>query len=174
MLSRFRILMRFKPYVRAHWWRIGIAIILSVTAAALKAVIPKLMQYFTDVVLATKNEVALHKLLLFIILYAGVNFLVGFFNRYLIRSAANRFIQSLRNDVYSHLLRLSLTYFGDAQSGALISRVINDVQNIVSSFSLLIDLISQPATFFVLLSYAFFLNWRLPLTTMFAVPLLAI
>ncbi|RZA09119.1 MAG: ABC transporter ATP-binding protein, partial [Proteobacteria bacterium] len=82
--------------------------------------------------------------------------------------------QALRNDLYSHLLKLSAGYFSEAQGGALVSRVMNDVQLISRAISSMIDIIKEPLTFIALLAYAFYLNWSLTLITLIILPACAI
>ncbi len=173
-MNRYKILGRFRHYLKPHSWRMGFAVLLAFPMAAFKGAPAPALKYFTDTVLVKKEYSALHILVTAIAIYIVLNFFVRFFHQYLIRSAANRLIQALRNDLYAHLLRLSMSYFGEAQSGILLSSVMNDVQNIVRAVSSIIDLIRDPITFLGLLSYAFYLNWKLAAVTMLVLPLVAV
>lgn len=162
------------PYLRPHIKSLCISLLLSIPLAAIKFSPAPALKYLTDKVLISKDEGALLLLPLGIVGLFGLNFLLRFFHYYLIRATATRVVQALRNDLYAHLLRLSLSYFGDAQGGALVSRVMNDVQIVVQGISSLINLVREPIVFISLLGYAFYLNWRLTLLTLVITPLMAI
>ncbi|MGE3260612.1 MAG: ABC transporter ATP-binding protein [Bacteriovoracia bacterium] len=169
-MRKFSVFTRLWPYMRPHFWPILFSALLSIPAAAINFSPALIVQFLNDEVLVKKDPHALHMLAVGIPLAFLLNFVVRFFNNYLIRAAANRMTQELRNDLYQHLLRLSMGYFNSAQSGVLLSRVTNDVQVISRCVSGIIDVVKEPLTFFALIGYAFHLNWKLTLITMVMVP----
>lgn len=172
-MRSFKALLRFWPYIRPHMGSIGMALFLSIPMAAVKAGPAPAVKYLTDVILVNKNEKALVLLPIFILGGFLVNFVIRFFHYYLIRAAANRLIQQLRNDMLDHVMGLSLGFFHDAQGGVIVSRFMNDVQTVVRTISNLINLVREPLIFIGLLSYALYLNWRLALLTLLMIPLVA-
>ncbi|MGZ6290350.1 MAG: ABC transporter ATP-binding protein [Bdellovibrionota bacterium] len=173
-MKKFSVFSRLWPYMLPYFWPIFFSAMLSIPAAAINFSPALIIQYLNDQVLVKKDPHALHMLALGIPLAFLVNFVVRFFNNYLIRSAANRMTQQLRNDLYQHLLRLSMGYFNSAQSGVLLSRVTNDVQVISRCVSGIIDVVKEPLTLVALIGYAFYLNWKLTLITMVMVPACAL
>lgn len=173
-MKRFSALLKFWPYIKPHLGKMTVALLLSIPMAAVKASPAPAVKYLTDNILVEKNEKALLLLPFGILAAFALNFVIRFFHYYLIRDAANRLIQRLRNDLYAHLLKLSLGYFNEAQGGVLLSRVMNDVQIIVRTVSNLIHLVREPIIFLSLLGYAVYLNWRLALLTLITIPLVAI
>jgi subfamily B ATP-binding cassette protein MsbA len=169
-MKRFSFLVRLWPYIRPHFWPILLSTLLSIPAAAINFGPALIVQYLNDQVLIKKDPQALKLLAIGIPIVFFLNFVVRFFNNYLIRAASNRMTQELRNDLYQHLLKLSMGYFSSAQGGVLLSRVTNDVQMISKSVSSIIDIVKEPLTLIALISYAFYLNWKLTLITMIMVP----
>lgn len=177
MILKFRRTKRFlklAPYLRPHILRMVAACLLSIPLAALNFGPAPAMKYLSDEVLIKRDENALWVLVLAIPTAFLLNLIFRFSTNYLMRSAANRMIQSLRNDLYRHLLKLSLGYFNEAQGGVLLSRVINDVQVIVRAVSSIVDAVKEPLTFLALLTYALYLNWKITLASMLIIPACAI
>jgi subfamily B ATP-binding cassette protein MsbA len=162
------------PYVKPHLWPVVISMLLSIPMAALTAAPTKLFQFLTDDVLVKKDYDSLRIVALVIPLAFLVNFVVRFFNNYLIRAAANRMTQQIRNDIFQHLLRLSIGYFNEARGGVVLSKVMIDLQTISRAISNLIDVVKEPLSLIFLLGYAFYLNWGLTLVTLIVLPLTGI
>jgi len=162
------------PYLRPHLAPMALGLLFSIPLAAINVAPVKAVQYLQDVVLVQKNADALLVLVAAIPAAFLLNLVFRFASNYLMRSAANRMIQSLRNDLYQHLLRLSLGYFNEAQGGALLSKVINDVQVIVRAVSSLVDVVKEPLTLLGLLGWAFYLNFKLTVITLLIVPACAV
>ncbi len=168
------LLARLKPYLNPYWWTIFAVILLAIPMAAIKGASAKLLQYLTDHVLVARDEKALQWLPLLIIGLFSANFVVRFLHHYLIRAVATRAIQQFRNDLYSHLMRLSLGYFGEARGGKLVSRVILDVNQVSVGISSINQFIAEPLLFIGMITYIFYLNWRLAALTILVSPLVAI
>lgn len=162
------------PYLKPHLPAVVLAMVLSIPMAALAILPAKLMSYLTDYVLVQKDYEALRFVVAALAVGFVVNFVVRFFNNFLIRSAANRMTQKLRNDIYQHLLKLSVGYFNEAQGGVFISRVITDVQLISRAVSSFIDIVKEPLTLIGLLGYAIYLNWTLTLFALILIPICAL
>ncbi len=163
---------RMWPYIRPHVAAMATALFLSIPMAAIKVSPAPAVKYLTDSILVSKDKKALVLLPLGIVAMFLLNFVIRFFHYYLIRAAGDRTVQRLRNDIYTHLLSLSQGYFSEAQGGKLLSKVMNDVQQIVHAIRSSITLIREPFIFLGLLGYAFYLNWRLTLLTLTITPLM--
>lgn len=80
-------------------------------------------------------------------------------------------VQSLRNDLFKKVLRYPIPTFDKTPTGELMSRMINDVQNISGILSQgALQLISGILSITAVVTVMFFLNWRLALVTTFTVP----
>lgn len=169
-----QIVKRLWPYVKPHTGKIVIVFFLAIPMAAIKGAVAKGIQYLTDHVLVEKDAKAIVWLPILIVGLFAANFVVRFFHQYLIRAVATLSIQQLRNDLYSHIMRLSLGFFSDRRGGSLLSRVIVDVNQISAGVASMSEFVREPLLFLGLLIYIFVLNWKLALVTMIVAPLVAI
>ncbi|QEN04926.1 ABC transporter ATP-binding protein [Thiospirochaeta perfilievii] len=101
-----------------------------------------------------------------------VNFIFNFANVYLLNFASQKIIYVLRSDLYSHILKLSLSFFDKNPVGRLVTRVTSDMDNISKLFtdvliSVIKDIFLIVGTVIVMLT----LNWRLGLVAMISLPL---
>jgi len=80
-------------------------------------------------------------------------------------------VRDLRNEVYGHLHQLSLSFFHTRRTGALLSRLTNDIALVrgalAAGFS---NLIKSGLLLVVCLFWIFWTSWRLALVSLFVVP----
>lgn len=106
----------------------------------------------------------------------GLYLLKGIFTygqEYLSYYVVNRSIIDFRNKLYEHLQDLSLDFYSKWHTGELVSRAMNDIGVIqgvlLSSF---IQIVPHSILLTGLLVYIFYLNWKLSLLTLIALPLI--
>jgi subfamily B ATP-binding cassette protein MsbA len=106
----------------------------------------------------------------------GLYFVKGLFTygqEYLSYYVSNKVIVDLRLKLYDHLQGQSLSFFSQWPTGELLSRMMNDINNlqltILTSFTAIIP---QTVLLLGLLVYIFILNWQLSLLTLIAFPLI--
>jgi len=106
----------------------------------------------------------------------GIFFFRGIFTyyqEYLFYYVVHRIIVDLRNKLYEHLQDLSLDFYSKWNTGELVSRVMNDIQILQTTmFSSFVAIIPHSILLLGLLGYIFWLNWRLSLLTLIALPLI--
>ena len=80
-------------------------------------------------------------------------------------------IRDLRNEVYAHLHRLSLSFFHSRRAGSLLSRLTNDIALVrgalAAGFS---NLIKSTLLLTVCLFWIFWTSWRLALVSLLVIP----
>ncbi len=78
----------------------------------------------------------------------------GFFSTYLISYCGFRFLESIRDEVFTKLQSLPIAFFQKHQSGDLLARMVGDAELVRSTTSrIAMDLIRQPATLIAAFSY---------------------
>ncbi|GAG95389.1 unnamed protein product, partial [marine sediment metagenome] len=87
------------------------------------------------VILGEKNLKLLNLIVLGIIGIVALKGLFSFAQTYLISLISFRAVTELRNRVYEHLQRLSLSFYRKRQTGEIISRVINDVDQLQNALT---------------------------------------
>ena len=167
-MSTFKRLLQFsKPY----WGRILIAAAGSSAVGGLDALFAYLSGPIVKQLFATKDWSLLQLLPLAIIgifLFRG---LARYVNDYFIRTSGQLAIQDIRNELYRRNMGLGLGYFSRNQTGALMSRVLNDVSLMQEGVANVITGLFRDGLGAVfLLGTIFYLNWKLALIAFLVLP----
>src|ERR671910_2024845 len=166
------IFRRFWPYARPYRRWLPLILFFAVLGSALQAATIWMYKILVDEVLVPRD----FGLLLWVVLaYLGLTLaegVVGFFEEYSSAWVGGRFIVSLRTDLFRHLQDLSLTFFDRRSVGDMLTRISDDTEEIeellISEFAELLTYLFQ----FVFFAGAlFYLQWRLALVSLFAIPL---
>ena len=100
--------------------------------------------------------------------------LFDYLSKYQMAGVGIRAIRQMRDDLYSHLVKLDMSYYTRGRTGDMISRILNDVGSIQGGVTdVFVDLIQQPMTILFNIpmvflwggSYAFFAVLVFPLAT---------
>ena len=82
-----------------------------------------------------------------------------------------RLIRDLRNKLYSHLHYLSLSYFNKNKSGELTAVLVNDIDNMRNSLSIMFQkLFVEPINIIILMSLLFIVSTKLALIALLIIP----
>ncbi len=95
-----------------------------------------------------------------------------YFQSYFTSYAGSRAIIDFRNEFYEHIQYQPMRFFTQKRVGELISRIINDIENIHDSLTVIFsNVIREPITIIVLTIFLFRTNWQLSLIAIFAFPI---
>jgi ABC-type bacteriocin/lantibiotic exporter with double-glycine peptidase domain len=118
---------RLMSYVKFYWKEASIAVLCSLLATLINLAPPWFIKVIIDDIIVNKN---VNKLKLFIIglllIYVSRSIFVSA-RSLLTNHLGQKVIRNVRNSVYEHLQRLSLSYYEDTQTGTIMSKLINDV-----------------------------------------------
>jgi ABC-type multidrug transport system fused ATPase/permease subunit len=108
------------------------------------------------------------------IVIALLQALSSYVNAYYTVSIGQWIAHDLRQSVYAHLQRLSMSYYDKQQVGPLISTITDDI-NAVQDFAStsLLDIVIDVLTIAGMLAVMFTLNWRFTLVALAVTPLVA-
>jgi len=126
-----RVLGYARPYKRA----IAVFLVLVVIDAALVVATPLLMGQIVDKGVIPKNSAVVVGLALVVAALAVVDGLLGLVERWYSSRIGEGLIDDLRTEVFSHVLRQPIAFFTRAQTGALVSRLNNDVIGAQQAFT---------------------------------------
>jgi subfamily B ATP-binding cassette protein MsbA len=87
---------------------------------------------------------------------------------------SQRVTTRLREEIFSHLHTLSLSYFNQQRTGAIMSTLTNDLPVIQNAAMSIRDTVSAPITILASFSMLFYTSWRLTLVAIFCVPLMGL
>ncbi|NDD27138.1 MAG: ABC transporter ATP-binding protein [Proteobacteria bacterium] len=170
------IFRRFAPYARRHWFSYVLGIIATVILNATAVIQPYILKILTDRVLLPGREdyAALHLSLLALI---GSGMLKGIFlyaQAYLMAYGNQSTIRDLRDDVYTHLQMLPLTWFDRARLGDIIVRLTDDIRIVMELVaSGIIALMNDVIVAICSVTYMTYLSWRMTFLAFFLTPVTA-
>ena len=98
----------------------------------------------------------------------------SFGQSYLLSLTANRVATQIRDEIYAYLHHLSLAFFNQRRTGAILSTLTNDVPVLQAAAMSLKDVIAAPITVVLSLGGLFYYSWRLAIISLIFVPFMAI
>jgi len=121
-------------------WMIGIGFCTSLVYVASNIVSPFITRYTVDDILLTGQIGRLFNLFLISLAVIVVAAISGMLSNYLLLIAGRRANTRLKSAVFRYLLHLPLDYVTRVRSGELVFRLLSDVDVLVSSLSMVINL----------------------------------
>lgn len=158
-----------RPDARHIVW----ALLWLIVASALDALGPVLGKAYIDRYLVPRHPelAAIAGLLLGALVCGALASLVRYGTLIRLAGIAMRSVQRLREQVYSHVLRLPMQYFDTAITGQLVSRVTNDTEGVKQLYvQVLFVMLDCVVTLTTLLVTMTFLDWHLMLIVAMLVP----
>ena len=168
MTLYLRLLKYIKPYLK----RMALAIICIILAASANLYVPWILRDIIDQVLASKDMAKLNVIAAGIVVVFFLRAIFLFGQTYLMSFIGQRIIIDIREAVYRHMQRLSLSYYEKRRTGQLMSYITNDVAAVQGALvESMIELVTEGMTLIGSLSIMFYLHWQLTLLTLITAPL---
>ncbi|HXV98431.1 MAG TPA: ABC transporter transmembrane domain-containing protein, partial [Anaerolineae bacterium] len=166
---------RLFGYVRPYRGRMILAVIALVTGTLLGLVMPLVVRGVVDVVFVERNLALLNRFIALLALVFLAQAFFSFVNRYHMAFIGERVVADLREQLYSHLVNLSLRFFADRRTGELVSRVTNDVTALQAAVTdNLVTLLQQSLTLIGGVIFLFWLDWRLTSIILGGIPIVTL
>jgi subfamily B ATP-binding cassette protein MsbA len=143
----------------------GVSGITSLLAIAIKLII----NHMTHGEVGKLNFVCI--VVIFVFVLKG---LLGYGQTYFLSLVAQRVTTQMREQIFSHLHSLSLSFFNQRRTGAIMSTLTNDVPVIQNATLSVRDIIAAPITIIGAFGLLFYTSWRLTLAAVFFVPLMGL
>ncbi|EFM12295.1 ABC transporter related protein [Paenibacillus curdlanolyticus YK9] len=121
-------------FVKPYWHLVLLTVMIGVIKFAIPLSLPLILKYAVDDVLLAHqpDEQKMKQLLTIIggasILFVVVRYPIEYFRQYFAQLITSRTLFDIRNRLYTHAQRLSLSYYHNHKSGEIISRIMNDVE----------------------------------------------
>jgi ATP-binding cassette, subfamily B, bacterial len=166
---------RVLGFARPHRGTIGIFLVLTVVDAALVVVPPLLVKKIVDDGILAKDTALVALLALAIAGVALVDAALALGMGWLSSRIGEGLIFDLRTTVFAHVQRMSLAFFTRTQTGALVSRLNNDVIGAQRAFtSTLSNTVSNGISVVVVGIAMIALSWQVTLLCLALFPLLLV
>ncbi|MDP4087881.1 MAG: ABC transporter ATP-binding protein [Bacillota bacterium] len=166
-------------------WRLGkeaiqykglyvIAILSTLALTMINLAAPKILSSMTALVSQGANDnykEILAKLTVILILLYLLRILFRYLSNYLAHKAAWNLVEDLRVRVYSHIQGLSMYFFGNKQTGDLMSRVVNDTATFELLYAHIIpEIVTNIVTVAGVMAILLTINVKLALLTCIPIP----
>jgi len=164
-----RLYFFFKPY---RWWAL-LAIVLTLTAAFLATVRPKLTQVAVDDYMAVGDVEGLFWIITLLGFALLGEFIILVLNTYLTRWFGQGALYGLRNAVFKKIQSLHVQFFDKNPIGRLITRTTNDIEALSELLSDgIVNMIGDLFRIFFILYFMLAMSWELTIISILVLPIL--
>ncbi|WP_406509949.1 ABC transporter ATP-binding protein [Streptomyces sp. NBC_00212] len=164
-------LRRVAAFARPHRRRIALFLVLSVATALLAVATPLLAGRVVDAIVGGKESGTVIRLALFIAAIAVAEAALGIVSRWLSSTLGEGLILDLRTAVFDHVQRMPVAFFTRTRTGALVSRLNNDVIGAQRAFSnTLSGVVSNLVTLLLTLAVMLGISWQITLLALVLLP----
>lgn len=127
---------RYLKFVKPYKWLIALTIAIGVIKFAIPLFMPLLMRIIIDDVVDPSAGLSASEATKQLFFWVGGTMLlffvlrppVEYYRQYYAQYTSNKILYDIRENLYGHLQKLSLSYYSNTRAGEIISRVINDVE----------------------------------------------
>ncbi len=167
---------RLLGYLRPYRGKLTLALVCMVLVSLTTLALPWILgRELIDRVILGKNVFLLNLIAIALVVLVGTKGLFSYGQTYLMSFVGYRLITDLRNQIYQHLQRLSLSFYKRKRTGEIMSRVVTDV-NVLQE--IVVESVAKMILNFLIiagvLGFIFYIHWKLSLCVLAVVPLLAL
>jgi ATP-binding cassette subfamily B protein len=140
-LGDFQLWRRISVFCRPHFFHLSLALLLSLLITGATLALPYLMQsgidnFITNHTLSNQLRIAgLTRTAFFYGGIIGALFLGTFCQIMVLEWIGQSVMHTIRQELFSHLLDLDMTFFNSTPTGRLVTRLTNDIQNMHEMFT---------------------------------------
>ncbi len=153
-----RLMKRLLTFAARYWYYFLFAVLLLFASTAVDLVRPYLMGITIDDYIKAGDTDALNRMGLYFLILVAASFLFNLLQIYVLSYAGQSIIYNIRQQLFSHMQKLPLSYFDKNPIGRLVTRVTNDTETLNDMYTnVLITLLKD----FVLLAGTITIMYRL-------------
>ncbi|HEY4570249.1 MAG TPA: ABC transporter ATP-binding protein [Kribbella sp.] len=168
-------LRRIVRFARPYRWHITAFLLLVIVSAFLVIASPLLFKKIVDDGISKGNAGLVTALALVVALLAVLEALLGLVQRWFSARIGEGLIYDLRTKVFGHVQRMPIAFFTRTQTGALVSRLNNDVIGAQQAFtSTLSGVVSNIISLILVVGAMLALSWQLTVVAILMLPVFLI
>jgi ATP-binding cassette, subfamily B, bacterial len=168
-------LRRISGFARPHRTQLGFFLLLSVATAVLAVATPVLAGRVVDAIVRSAAPDVVVGLALLIAVIAIAEAGLGLATRWLSARIGEGLILDLRTTVFDHVQRMPIAFFTRTRTGALVSRLNNDVIGAQRAFSdTLSGVVSNLVTLVLTLIVMIGISWQITLLALLLLPVFVV
>ncbi|MFF0287468.1 ABC transporter ATP-binding protein [Streptomyces sp. NPDC005262] len=164
-------LRRIAAFARPHRRRVALFLVLSVATALLAVATPVLAGSVVNAIVTGKEAGTVTRLAVLIAVIAVAEAGLGLVGRWLSANLGEGLILDLRTAVFDHVQRMPIAFFTRTRTGALVSRLNNDVIGAQRAFSnTLSGVVSNVVTLLLTLGVMLSISWQITALALVLLP----
>lgn len=173
-MSSAKIYLRLLQYLRPYIPKTLMAVACMILATSASLYVPWIVRDVIDGVLVNKDKSLLNVITVGIVIVFALRGFFVYGQSYLMAFISQKVVIDLREHLFRHFQRLSISYFDRSQTGKVLSYMTNDVGVLQGALAQnVIELASESLALIGSLIAMFYLHWQLALLTLITVPLVA-
>ena len=163
----------FAKFLKKYTWQECLLVFLMFLTSIGTLVAPYVLKIIIDDVFPARDFTLLLQVLLIYLVISIVRLVITYFSNYMFESVSNHIMKDIRMSLFSHLIRLPLSFFDNSKTGDVIHRVnseVNSIQAILTGS--VVRVISSVCTIIGLATMLCILNYKLFLISLSIFPLI--
>jgi subfamily B ATP-binding cassette protein MsbA len=169
--SSFQLYKRLFRSVKPYLWFFAVGIVCTALASGVDAGLAWMIKPIINQGLIARDAAFIRILPIAIVGIFILRGLLVFLSSYCIQNVGRSVVKDLRQQIFSHLLRLPASFYDASSSGQLLSRLIYNVEQVAEATTSALLLIVQESVLAIgLIIVMFLLSWKLTLFFMVIFP----
>ncbi|WKY57193.1 lipid A ABC transporter ATP-binding protein/permease MsbA [Vibrio sp. SNU_ST1] len=165
---------RLWTYIRLYKAGLGVAVIALIINAVTDTYMISLLKPLLDEGFGNAESDFLRTLPLIIFVMMFVRGISGFVSTYCLSWVSGNVVMEIRRKIFSHFMHMPVSFFDKEQTGALLSRITYDSEQVSAATSkALVSIVREGASIIGLLTLMFWNSWQLSLVLFAVAPLVA-
>ena len=125
---------RYLQFVKPYKWQIIGTVLIGLLKFAIPLLIPLLSKYIVDDIINSdlstdmKSERLLWAMGIMLFIFVAVRPPIEYYRQYFAQWTGTKILYDIRNDLFTHVQKLSFKYYSNTRVGEVISRMITDVE----------------------------------------------
>src|SRR5215469_360287 len=163
---------RMFRFAAPYKWLLTVFLFVVILDAAVGIVNPLLYRSIINNGIEKGNAPLIVKFAILVAVFGLLDAAFGLVQSYLAAKIGARIVLSLRTKLFGHIQQMPLAFFTRAQTGALVSRLNNDVSGARTALTdILSNVVGNIVTVILILAAMFALSWRITLAGLILIPL---
>ena len=171
---------KFVPLLKPFWGLLILVLIAGMASAVLNVTGPLLLGDIVDAI-KTQADIKLSggelnfkiikNLLIRILLIYGLSSLLVYFQYYVMAGITQKIVRQLRESINLKITHLPLSFLDTHSKGDMLSKMMNDIDNISNTLqNNMVQIITSAVSFLGMLGLMFYVSWQLTLLTLAVLP----
>ena len=174
-VSKGDLIIRIFSYLKPYKLKVTLVILLMILVMICSLLNPYILKVAIDKYISASNIVGLAQIAAFMIAFNVISLIASKIRFNMMASVTNSALLDIRQELFSHIQKLSLNFFDNRPVGKILARVIGDVNSLQDLFtSSVTNLIPEILTLVFVTIIMFSMNFKLALISVSFLPVLII